>query len=177
MPAILRDLPFSVQPSTLVAGDDVVVVRPYQIVLWVSVVSHRFQELPPNAVRLPAILDTGLSHNFSIQSSQLQSWSRIPSDSLRVLRRARINRVDVPLYGADLWIHPNRPGERDRFTDARPFRLTLAQGIAVYPADTPGEPRLPLLGLRALVKNNLHLTIDGKNRRVGLRTARRFWLF
>jgi hypothetical protein len=177
MPVILRQLPFSDRPSTSVVGGALVAVRPFQIVVWVSLTDQQATELPANTPKFPAILDPGFSHNFAIPSRHLYAWTGIPAQTLPVLQRARINRTPVLMYAADVWVHPNRPGERDRFTPARPLRLNMAGGIAVYPPDTPGEPRLPLLGLRALALNNLHLTIDGQNRRVTLRTARRLWPF
>lgn len=177
MPVILRALPFFAVPSAVTAGTDVVAVRPYQIVIWVSVAAQKLPGLPPNARRFPAVLDIGHSHNFSIRDHHLRAWAGVATESLSVLRQARVNRVTVPLYGADVWIHPNDPDDRDRATAARPYRLDLSGGIAVYPPDTLGEPRLPLLGLRALVLNDLHLTIDGRRRRVALRTTRRFWPF
>jgi hypothetical protein len=156
---------------------EVVTAHSFQVVVWVSVTPEDWTELPPGTPRLPAILDTGHSHNFSIPDRQLRLWAGIVPPALPLLRNVRINRVNVPLRAASLWLHPNRSGQRDRFTASPPFRLQLPRGIAIYPPDTPGEPRLPLLGLRALVLNNLHLTIDGQNRRVTLRTLRRFWLF
>jgi hypothetical protein len=178
MPAILRQLPFPDKPSALVVGPgDVVAVHSFQVIVWVSLTPPKWTELPPQAPRFPAILDIGHSHNFSIREDHLRRWARIELPALRSLRSARVNRVRVPLVAANVWIHRNQPGQRDRFTDAPPFRLELPRGIAVYPPATPGEPRLPLLGLRALAVNNLVLTIDGQNRRADLRPARRFWLF
>src|SRR5437868_5407521 len=63
MPHILRDMPFFNQPLTAVVGGEVVSVRSYQIIVWITVTSPRLPALPPNAPRIPAILDTGLSHN------------------------------------------------------------------------------------------------------------------
>jgi hypothetical protein len=51
-----------------------------------------------------------------------------------------------------------------------PIRLAMAQGIAVSPEDLPNPARLPILGLRALVKNELKLIIDGKRCEVTLKT-------
>jgi hypothetical protein len=141
------------------------------------VAPYERRELTPNAARFPALLDTGYSHNFSIREAHLLRWGRVSRHELAVIHRARINRVPVPLLAGAVWVHPNRPGERDRFSRAPAVRLELSSGIAVYPPDTPGEPRLPLLGLRALAVNGLHLAIDGKRRRVALRTARRFGWF
>ena len=74
----------------------------------------------------------------------------------------------LPLHAAALWLHSNRPGTREEQPDAPPCHLTLTESIALYP-DATG-PRLPLLGLRALTQNHLHLTIDGQQRMVSLRT-------
>jgi hypothetical protein len=76
------------------------------------------------------------------------------------------------LYDASLWIHPNVPGRRD-LKEARPYRLQLPEGMAVYPAEGSVYPRLPLLGLRALLRNKLKLVIDGKHNRISLRSP--FW--
>lgn len=73
---------------------------------------------------------------------------------------------------ADLWIHPNVPGQL-LAADREPYRLRLDEGIAVYPNNGSNFPRLPLLGLRALTDNHLHLTVSGWRRRVTLRTRRR----
>jgi hypothetical protein len=43
----------------------------------------------------------------------------------------------------------------------KPFRLDVSEGISVYQAHASNAPRLPLLGLRGLVRNNLRLTIGG----------------
>ena len=37
--------------------------------------------------------------------------------------------------------------------------VILPEGISVYPADASSAPRLPLLGLRALMRNGLKLTV------------------
>ena len=49
--------------------------------------------------------------------------------------------------------------------------LPLEEGIAVYPDDGSNYPRLPVLGLRAIIKNNLKLVIDGKRKYVSLSSS------
>jgi hypothetical protein len=68
---------------------------------------------------------------------------------------------------ANVWIHRNQPGKRD-LRAGDPFLLALDEGIAIYPNDGSNYPRLPLLGLRAIIKNNLRLVIDGKGKFVSL---------
>jgi hypothetical protein len=71
-------------------------------------------------------------------------------------------------YRADVWVHQNRPGQREPADGA--LALAMDRGITVVPDGTPGAPRLPLLGLRAISRNRLTLTIDGGRRRVSLST-------
>jgi hypothetical protein len=80
------------------------------------------------------------------------------------------------LLKADLWIHPNLPGQIHS-SDREPVRLLLKEGIALYPDDGSNHPRLPLLGLRALLDNHLRLTVNGWQRSVTLATQRRWWPF
>jgi hypothetical protein len=64
------------------------------------------------------------------------------------------------------------PGTRDEFNGAAPMLLPLDLGIAVYPGEVQ-FPRLPLLGLRALVQTKLHFTMDPERCTVDLRTPDR----
>lgn len=131
--------------------------------------------LPLNAARFPAILDLGHSHNFSISEDHLEQWGGIPPTELRVLGSVKIANNRVPLLAANIWIHPNRSGERDHFADQPPFCIPLDSGIALYPHDTPHVPRLPLVGLRGLRRADLQLHVDCRRCRVSLRTLRTFW--
>jgi hypothetical protein len=82
----------------------------------------------------------------------------------------------IPLYGANVWLHRNEPGEHDRFADARPFLVELHRGIGI----TTGAdlyPRLPLLGARALRTGNLRVSLDYRRGRLSARTGRKFWFF
>jgi hypothetical protein len=88
-----------------------------------------------------------------------------------------VNNVAASRHRAGVWLHRNRPGERDEIRDDRPFCLELNQGIVVYSEGSPNVPRLPILGLRGLKWTGLQLAIDGQDRRVGLRSPRRFWPF
>ena len=57
-------------------------------------------------------------------------------------------------------------------SSGRPFRLEMTEGIAVYApdADPPG-PRLPLLGLPALLDSGLDCWLDPDRRHVTVRPA------
>ena len=143
-------------------------VRPYQIIVWVSVSIRELLEWDARTPRLPAILDPGNNHNFSISRGHLLRWAGIDSKLLDLLGEIRERGQKLPLHAAALWLHSNRPGTREVQPDAAPCRLTLTKGLALYP-DATGA-RLPLVGLRALTQNHLYLTIDGQQRSASLRT-------
>lgn len=159
---VLRDLPFRDTASDIEVGEQRVLVRPYQIVVWVSVSAGESPKGPP----FPAVLDTGHTHNFSIQETLLTDWAQLHISDLESLGDILVNQRLVPLRKAHLWIHRNRPGTPILLP--LPVPLDVVQGIAVYPRGTPGAPRLPLLGLRVLVRNHLKLTIDGDRMTVSL---------
>jgi hypothetical protein len=164
---ILNRLPFSQGPSVVWTPDGIAEVKPYQVVVMVSLAARGFMDLPEGSPRFPAILDPGTNHNFSIRREHFERWVR-----LRLPRRGkvRIRGDEVPLLTGSIWIHPNRPGTRD-LAEGPPILLEMREGIIIYPEDAPNPARLPILGLRALVKNNLKLIIDGKRRVVTLKTS------
>ncbi len=142
-------------------------IKPYQIIIQVSISDHATWD--PRIPVFPALLDTGNNHNFSIQAYQLRRWAGIDPRYLPVEGTVRVDRREATLHLARVWIHRNGGGKRD-LRGGQPFMLRLAEGVIVYPADGSNHPRLPLLGLRAIMDNNLKLTIDGKRDHVSLRS-------
>jgi hypothetical protein len=177
MPTILRDLPFSERPTEVKFGERSISIKGDQIMVWAGITEGEQTEFDPRRLVFPAILDTGLSHNFSIRTEHLIRWAGLDPRWLRPAGEAQISEETVPLYKADVWLHPNVPGKRDRAAGIEPFRLELRRGIAVCPPTMSNTPRLPLLGLRALRRAGLHLTIDCRRGQVTLRTPRQFWFF
>jgi hypothetical protein len=47
----------------------------------------------------------------------------------------------------------------------------MHEGLILFPESAHNPARLPILGLRALVRNRLKLIIDGKRREVTLKTS------
>jgi hypothetical protein len=142
-------------------------VKPYQIIVSISI-----SDAPTWDTRtpiIPALLDTGNNHNFSIQEQQLLRWAGIHPEGLRSLGVMREAGRTPSLRFANVWIHRNQPRSRELRADDT-VKLTLDEGIAIYPTDGSNHPLLPLLGLRALLKNNLNLVIDGKRSRASLRS-------
>jgi hypothetical protein len=119
-------------------------VRPYQIVVPVSVIAAK------GSPEFPAILDPGHTHNFAMSAEHFRDWVRL---KLRRTGTLKINQQEVALYEADV-----------RFEGRR---LSCPEGIAVYPPGHPRAPRLPVLGLRVLVRNRVRVLIDGVDVTVG----------
>jgi hypothetical protein len=154
---ILDRLPIYQEPTIIAVQREVAQVWRNQIVVWVSV---------NDATRpFPAILDTGHSHNFALTHRQLLQWS---GAELRQIGEATVDRETVPQFAADVHIHCNLPGRHG--LRGNTYLLAMDQGISVMPDGHIAAPRLPLLGLRAILSNRLSLRIDGKRRRVTLRT-------
>jgi hypothetical protein len=167
---ILDRLPYSTEPPPpIVVRGQPVRVKPHQIIVWVSVSVADLAEWDARTPAFPAILDTGNNFTFSIFQNHLIQWAGLHPRLLNLLGTIKEGGQRYPCREAFLWLHPNAPGRRDRRADRKPLRLRLGRGIAVYP-DTASSSHLPLLGLQALTENNLHLTIDGQRRLVGLRT-------
>lgn len=140
-------------PTTVETPTGPVLVRPNQIVVSVRLVVG--DNLSPV---FPAVLDTGHSHNFSITGDQLRDWGHMSLQSHRLIR---VNGIPVPVSEADLEIAG--------------VRLQLPEGIAVFPKGHPGVPRLPLIGLRALVRNGLRVVIDGRGKQATISRPWRPW--
>jgi hypothetical protein len=164
---ILDQIPIASEHSLSDVHAGLVKVRPYQIIIRVSILDGEVWD--PRAPNFPAILDTGNNLNFSIQAAHLSRWAGIHPRSLKTRGAVREGVRSPSLHVASVWIHRNMPGRID-LKDARPFQLQLPQGIAIYPSDGSDYPRLPLLGLRAILKNNLKLVIDGKRKHASLRS-------
>ena len=163
---ILNRLPFSKNPSVVSTPDGVDEVKPYQIVVTVSLTAHRLMEPLAGSPRFPAILDTGLNHNLSIRREHLERGARLP---LRHRGRVRSVGDELPLLAGTVWIYPNRPGTTE-LSERQPIRLEMPEGLIVYPEGVPNPARLPIIGLRALVHNHLTLIMDGKRCEVTLKT-------
>lgn len=182
---VLRSLPYFPRETAIALGAERVVVRPYQIIVWVSVARVGDIAPPAEPRRFPAILDTGHNDNFAITPRHLREWAGVSWADLPLEPGAerRYQGVPVPHRRANLWLHPNQYGWRDLFDPGmRPALLELDAGIAVY---GDGEqvgvegttrltgPRLPLLGLRALTTSRIKLRIDGEAQAVWAEQTRK----
>jgi hypothetical protein len=169
MAKILDRLPVSTRDDITFAGGDRVNLKADEIIVWVSLSVRKALDWQPDTACFPAILDTAHTHYFSIQEQHLVRWAGLQPGSLRLLGHLRQAGRRLPLRAANLWLHSNVPGERDRLRGKPPQLLEIGRGIAVYP-DEARFPRLPLIGMRTVRDNRLHIAIDGERQRVTLRT-------
>src|SRR4051812_19754120 len=121
---ILDRLPFSEDRGEVTAPDGIVLVRPYQIIVMVSVAPQQWTELPEGVPRFPAILDTGTNHNFALRRDHFDRWSRL---ILPRVGQIWVGHHELPLLAANVWIYPNRPGTNET-GDRPPYKLELAEG-------------------------------------------------
>ena len=134
MKSILRDLPFFDHETKAAAPTGEVIVRPYQIVVWVSITRQHAAALDSATPRFPALLDTGNNHNFSLQHEHLLSWAGAEPANYFGRRRLFVAGQPVPLVSGNVWLHRNKAGERDSFSNRPAICLELPEGIRRGPA-------------------------------------------
>jgi len=133
--------------------------------------------LESGAPRFPAVLDTGNNHNFALQHDHLERWAGLSLSVMSQVGEVYLGRQTIPRFAGSVWLHPNQPGQRDVFASRPPVRLRLPEGMVVYPRGVPTVARLPILGLRALVRNKLHFGVDPERCVVKVRSPDwRTWL-
>jgi hypothetical protein len=175
MAVILRDVPFTDGFTTIEVRGRSYRIFPYQIVVWVSLGFAGRRKLDPHAPRFPAILDTAFTDNFVINKQQLAQFAGLQPESLSSWGEdLRTHGRRIPIREANLWLHPNRPGERDAIADRQASLVELHRGIGICD-DADNYPRLPLLGARALRQGRLQLFVDYSRCRTSLRTPTKFW--
>ena len=72
---IIDQRPISEAGWIVPAPDGLEEVKPYQIVVQVSIADQSTIDLPQDAPRFPAILDTGNNHNFAIRQGHFGRWA------------------------------------------------------------------------------------------------------
>jgi hypothetical protein len=166
---ILDRLPIPQADTHVSVGAEVVRLKKHQIIVWVSLTIESAALWRPSALRFPAIVDTGHTHNFAIQNKHIVRWAGIDSERIRPIGLVRHAGNRIPLHAVRVWLYRNQRGTSAVAND-EPLYLNLPDGIAIFP-DSREYPRLPLLGLRAILGNNLHLTVDGAQASANLRTS------
>jgi hypothetical protein len=176
VPTILRRLPSFSRPTTYQFQGRSVGIYSSLIVISVSLGPPIQKWLHLNALRFPAILDTGYNGTFLLREEHLTLWAGFRLANFDLVRGLAVSGRYAPVYDAGLWIHPNEPGERTEAARASPVRIPIDPGMTVS-SNTARSSQLPLLGLRALALSNLLLSVDCRRLTASLRPPRRFPFF
>jgi hypothetical protein len=138
-------LRISDKPSTAPSPTGPVLVRPYQVVVPIRVMlGNQLSD------EFPAIPDIGHTHNLAMSAEHFRDWVRL---KLNEIGSVTINKQKVSLFGAHLQFEGKQ--------------LLCPEGIAVYPQGHPNAPRLPIMGLRVIVRNNVRLLIENGEVEIG----------
>jgi hypothetical protein len=131
VPSIVHDLPFFTTRTSVTVQGHEVPIKADQIIVWVSLAEGGTVNLDPHSPRFPAILDTGHSHNFSIQEQHLIQWAGLDPRTLTRHGEIRVGNDLLPLFEVDVWLHANVPGKRESAASRPAFCLELDNGVAV----------------------------------------------
>jgi hypothetical protein len=137
---------------------ETVSVKPLQPIVWISVAPPQVVDLPMNAPRFPAVLDTGFNQTLLIQDRHLNNWGGVNPVDLQIFpgEPARHNDQTWPFLIADIWLH-SITSDDPVAVPARPaFCLETQPGILVV-SESQRKQRLPVLGMRALAWNRIKL--------------------
>jgi hypothetical protein len=159
MANVIDRLPFSSVETAVAVPGGTVRILPFQIVLLVSITPKGRRNLPADAPRFPAVLDTAFNREFLLQEQHLLEWAELVPDGLVPVDELVAYRRPIPILAANVWLHRNRPGRTQGAPRRHPVCIHIDPGIAVCPSGV-GQPRLPLLGIRALFLANLQLLVD-----------------
>ncbi len=139
-------------------------VRPPKIIVGLSVTVQSERKFPESVWTFPAALDTGFNRVLEIDERHLERWTGVRKAYLNILtRNQESDSGTFDECGANIWLHrspyKNPRGERDQVP--RPLHLEQSSVVRVmHPQGQKHVPRIPLLGLQALIDNNLQLKLD-----------------
>ena len=164
---IIDQLPISRSGWIVPTPDGAEEVKPYQIIVLVSIADREASTiLPERCTPIPG--DPRYRAIITISPYARNNSSDGRRSILPRSGQIEVGTFTIPLLAANR-LDPPEPTGYDRSERSEPpFRLELKRGIAVYPPDVPNPARLPILGLRGLIRNRLRLTIDGDGRNLTL---------
>jgi hypothetical protein len=162
---ILRGSFFRNQEIAVLSGR--IDLRPPKIIVGISLtLLDEKSAFPQGVVTLPAILDTGFNRTLEIDEGHLVRWAGLRKEHLELAAKDRSHEGrKYDLYEANIWLH-RTPYTGPRTPPAQsPLLLENSRQVRVMAPMGKPNPRLPLLGLMALIKNNVQVLIDGEHSR------------
>ena len=142
-------------------------LRPPKIIVGLSLTLVSEDEaFPSGAVTLPAILDTGFNRTLEIDEWHLVHWAGLRKEHLPTVAKDKVHDGrKYDLCEANLWLHRTPYGCPKATRPKSPILLEDSAQVRVMATAGKPNPRLPLLGLHALIQNKLQLRLDGENSR------------
>lgn len=134
-------LTISTIPTTELSPTGPVRIKAYQLAVPIRLVAGQSR-----SPLFPALFDPGTNHNLAIREQHVRDWTGL---WLRKIGAITINGIVVPVAAADIELDGKI--------------LSNPDGIVLYPDNISFAPRLPVLGLRTLVRNNVEVVIRGKD--------------
>jgi len=135
--------------------------KPPKLFVGISLTPASVKSYHPSFWIFPAVLDTGLNKAFDIAEDQLISWTNTPKKKFGLIKRRDKVMKPYDIRAANIWLH-RYPYAGPKFVGPDPpVHLSNSDEIRVMDRTPSGDPdpRLPLLGLEALIENGLTLNI------------------
>jgi hypothetical protein len=142
-------------------------LRPPKIIVGISLTLVGEEDyLPERVITLPAILDTGFNRTHEIDETYLTRWAGLRKEHMDPVPKEMSHEGrKYDLCEAKLWLH-RTPYAGPRAPRARsPILLRKSPQVRVMAPIGKPNPRLPLLGLSALIANKLQVQINGEHTR------------
>lgn len=97
-----------------------------------------------------------------------EKWAQLRAESLEIFpgEIARFETQQWPFRMADIWPHPNVPGDQAIAFDKPAFCLEAHPGILVV-SESQRKQTLPIIGMRALARNRLNVLLQFQNPTLG----------
>jgi hypothetical protein len=142
---------------------ETIAVQPPKMIVGISITVSEEQSFPRGVWTVPAVIDTGFNGGLAINELTLGKWAGVKKEYLTVAPRQKLDdgREFDPCYG-NVWLHKSAYKSPSSKHYESPLLLEKLGAIHVMVSkdDEPCWPRLPVLGLRALLNQNLQLRMD-----------------
>jgi len=150
-------------------------IRPPKIIVGLSVTLPAERKFPPGVWTFPAALDTGLNRTLEIDERHLEKWAGTRKSYLRIIKaNQQSDNGPYDECAVNIWLHrsPYTNPKSDRYD--KPLHLENSGSIRVmHPIADKLKPRLPILGLQALIDNDLDLKIETRRGVFVIRRSKR----
>ena len=142
-------------------------LRPPKLIVGVSLtLVDEGKSVSQRAITMPAILDIGFNRTLEIDEWHLVRWAGLHKENLESIEKNKSHEGrKYDLCRANIWLQRTPYAGPRAPRDQPPLLLKNSRQVRVMAPIGKPNPRLPLLGLTALIQSHLHVAIDGENAR------------